>query len=389
MLRFGAYTGDSNTAFKALESSLGGYQLAVVQKFYSWGDDPSTFVTAVAPRAAMMCIDLGSVTWAQIANGSQDSYINKMAAVSKAAGRPTYWRIGAEMNGNWESYFVTSSNAAACKSAFQHMASLMHAVTPNAKIVWCPNDSTSSGGADPASYYPGSASVDIIGIDSYSWQGAAMDSFFAPYYTKYSGIDPTKEVWNCETGCQNSDSNQGAWVVAAVKSTKFPKLTTIVYENSPGTAAAPWTLTSTSLAALKTALSSAPVPPPVPPPIPPTPSPGNTGFVAPVPSKATYARSTDSLSASAIFTNASGKDMTLKWAGITSRPPGGTHGGGPFDALSPIKQNVVVKAGQTLSVSASRPFKLNDLLGMWEIYATWQGTDGTWHDGPSTYVTVK
>lgn len=259
MLRFGAYTGDSDTAFKSLESSLGGYQLAVVQKYYNWGEDPSSFVSAAAPRPIMACLDMPGVSWSSIASGGQDSYINKMISVSKAAGRPTYWRIGAEMNGNWEVYYVNNSSAAAsCKAAFQHIGSLFHAATPYAKLVFCANDSTSSGAPSPTTYYPGSSYVDIIGVDSYSWSGTAFDTFFAQYYSTYSGMDSNKEVWVCETGCQNTDANQGTWVSNAVKSTKFPNLTTIVYENSPGTAANPWTLTSSALSTLKATLGTNP-----------------------------------------------------------------------------------------------------------------------------------
>ena len=82
--------------------------------------------------------------------------------------------------------------------------------------------------------------------------------------------------------------------------------------------------------------------------------------------------------------------MTLNEATITARPPGGTgHGGGPFDDLAPIMNGVVVQPGKSYMLKATRKFKRTDKTGNWEIYATYQATDGSWHDGPSGHVTVK
>lgn len=81
--------------------------------------------------------------------------------------------------------------------------------------------------------------------------------------------------------------------------------------------------------------------------------------------------------------------MHVVFANITSRPPGGTHGGGPFDRLTPATENVVVKAGTTLTISGTRRFKSSDKVGKWEVYATYEDENGNWHDGPSVYVNVK
>lgn len=261
-MRFGAYAGDSDTGFEALESVLN-YTLGVVHKYYGWGEDPSPLIAAAAPRPVMATIDLNGVSWTQIASGNKDPDIEMMIAISKAAGRPVYWRIGAEMNGNWETYFVTNAQAAACKAAFQRIGGMFHGATPNAKLVFCVNDGSSAGAAPVSSYYPGSSFIDILGIDSYAWNSAPFDTYFAPYYATWAALDTTKEVWVCETGDPATDPNQAAWAAAAVRSTKFSRLTTFIYEDDP-TTSPPWTLTAATLTALKAALSGSPPPPPPP-----------------------------------------------------------------------------------------------------------------------------
>ena len=81
--------------------------------------------------------------------------------------------------------------------------------------------------------------------------------------------------------------------------------------------------------------------------------------------------------------------MVLNEATITARPPGGTHGGGPFNDLAPIMNGLVVRPGRSYLLKATRKFKRTDKTGVWEIYATYQSPDGGWHDGPSGSVVVK
>jgi hypothetical protein len=257
---FGAYTGDGNTDYAELESRLN-YKLGVVHKFVGWGDDPFAFVNALGDRIPLVTLENASTTWAQIASGSQDSYIQSLVTKSRTYGKPIYFRVGPEMNGNWTKWAVTSANLADFRAAWSHMACILREA-PNIKLVWCPNDSTSSGLVSPSQYYPGSAAVDIIGIDSYTWDGGitSFEACVAKAYSLYSGLDPSKHVWICETGC-NQTSRQAQWLIEMVKSTKYPKLTGIVYFNAVGNE--DWRIaTSDATTSLKDALSgsaSAPI----------------------------------------------------------------------------------------------------------------------------------
>ncbi len=56
--------------------------------------------------------------------------------------------------------------------------------------------------------------------------------------------------------------------------------------------------------------------------------------------------------------------------------------------LAPQPANVTIQPGATYTVTASRLFTPSDLLGGWRSYATYQGADGVWRDGPDRTFTV-
>lgn len=229
---FGAYSGNGNTDYQTLETKLG-HKLAIVQRFFSWGEDPDPFLNAVGDRMPLVTIEPERVSWASIASGSQDAYLNLLAARTKAYGRPVYFRIGPEMNGDWASWMVTSTGIPTFRAAWARIASIVRPA--GGKLVWCPNDVSSPGLPSPTTYYPGSAQVDIIGIDSYPWDDGrtSFDQLTAKYYPIYSGLDPSKDVWICETGC-NQVPVQATWIVSMIQSTAYPNLRAVVYFNTVG-----------------------------------------------------------------------------------------------------------------------------------------------------------
>lgn len=251
---FGAYvSGNQDTGYQMLEAKLD-HKLAIVQRFFSWGEDPSSFLQAVGDRMPMVTIEPEGITWSSIARGRQDAYLRSLASKTKAYGRPIYYRIGPEMNGDWVSWKVTSSDIKNFKSAWARIANILRPA--GGKLIWCPNATTSSGLAAPSTYYPGSLQVDIIGIDKYTWDDGqtSFDGVLAESYALYSKLDSSKDVWVCETGC-NQVPAQADWVVGIVRSTAYPKLTAVVYFDSSGSK--DWRLTSqTTIDALKAALST-------------------------------------------------------------------------------------------------------------------------------------
>ena len=95
------------------------------------------------------------------------------------------------------------------------------------------------------------------------------------------------------------------------------------------------------------------------------------------------------LNATVTYRNTSSSPVTVNQIAITSRPPGGTNSGGPFDDLSPALGSTTVQAGATVTLSASRTFTSTDSTGTWYAYATYEDTASAWHNGPNVNFTVS
>ena len=95
------------------------------------------------------------------------------------------------------------------------------------------------------------------------------------------------------------------------------------------------------------------------------------------------------LTASITYTNTGSAAMTINKIAITSRPPGGTNSGGPYDDFSPVVGLTTIQPGATLQVTASRAFTSSDPTGTWYAYATYQDTALVWHDGTNVNFTVS
>jgi hypothetical protein len=112
----------------------------------------------------------------------------------------TYVRPFHEFNGTWyAAWQVTPSRVAEYKTAFRRMATTVRAACPRCKIVWSPNNGTSSGSASPIDAYPGDDVVDVVGIDSYNANGnpvVTSASAWAAYANATSaGIPVGVEAW--------------------------------------------------------------------------------------------------------------------------------------------------------------------------------------------------
>jgi hypothetical protein len=118
--------------------------------------------------------------WQAEADGVHDSYYHQLFATlaQLRAGRgTTYVRPWYEFNGNWMAWSVTSSDIDNFKAAWIRMANIARQEFPGVKLVFC---ASASNGSDVYSAYPGSAYVDVGGIDFYNnW----------PWVTTQAGFD--------------------------------------------------------------------------------------------------------------------------------------------------------------------------------------------------------
>jgi hypothetical protein len=124
-----------------------------------------------------------------IAGGQWDSALNgAFKAFSDAGQKTVVIRPGWEMNGSWEPWSVNPGNAAGFVSAFQHIASLAHSYPGmQIQVDWNPGYVTSA--TSYMSIWPGPASVDSVGIDTYGAASGVPDT--APMATSTDPNDFT------------------------------------------------------------------------------------------------------------------------------------------------------------------------------------------------------
>jgi len=158
---------------------------------------------------------------AAIASGADDAYILDWARAAKAYGAPLYLRLAHEMNGSWYAWGrgVDGNTAEEYVAMWRHVHDLFDQVgATNVRWVWCPNVIYTSG-SDPEPFYPGSAYVDVVGLDGYNLGGEASP----PTWLSFSSIfDPTldtlpsyaagKPVWIVETGSSDVGGDKPAWL---------------------------------------------------------------------------------------------------------------------------------------------------------------------------------
>jgi len=146
-----------------------------------------------------------AVTLSSIAQGTRDAWIDEQARlIARFPAVTVYVRFAHEMNGNWYSW---GQQPAAYKVAFQRLADRIHALAPNAQMVWCPNIDF------PISdYYPGHSYVDWMALDGYNMDGISTpEQVLASDYDILKGINSTKPIMLAETGCMEYPGKPG-WI---------------------------------------------------------------------------------------------------------------------------------------------------------------------------------
>lgn len=108
--------------------------------------------------------------WEQsCANGDFNSYATQLGSSLVAAGlQNSVIRLGAEMNGNWETDYIgtTTQEQNLWASCFANeVTGMRQASGENFLIDWNPNACNSN--VPFANFYPGNAYVDIVGLDQY------------------------------------------------------------------------------------------------------------------------------------------------------------------------------------------------------------------------------
>jgi F5/8 type C domain-containing protein/glycosyl hydrolase family 26 len=120
---------------------------------------------------AVGAFDAGG-SWAYAASGTYDarwrqSLTNLKARWGTRSGT-VYIRFAHEMNGDWYPWSVNSGNYTQFISGWKRYRALQKEIFPAAKLVFSVNRNSVNTGMDWRSAFPGSAYVDVLGVDYYN-----------------------------------------------------------------------------------------------------------------------------------------------------------------------------------------------------------------------------
>ncbi|HZM54819.1 MAG TPA: glycosyl hydrolase, partial [Acidimicrobiales bacterium] len=166
-------------------------------------------------------IDQDTYSLPGIASGEFDSYITAWAQGAAAWSKPLILRFAHEMNGNWYpwSIGVNGNTSAEYIAAFRHIHDLFAAAgATNVEWMWSPNvlgGSTS----DMSTEYPGTAYVNVIGLDGYNFGTATSNStwespsqIFTATLSYLTGLNLGKPVIIDEVGCAEAGGSKAEWI---------------------------------------------------------------------------------------------------------------------------------------------------------------------------------
>lgn len=227
-----------------LETTIGQI-LPIHSWFQNWsggwnGTEAAKVAAAGGNRTIMVCWEPSGITLQNITNGQYDSYITSYITVAKAYGGPVVLRPMHEMNGSWYDWAPGSGRATAGSpatyiAAWRHMVDVARAVNaPNVRFFWCANgNDANSNGVTAEACYPGTAWVDIVGFDAYSWSYEGFRSFddiMAPMYNRVTALHATAPVWIGETSVDRTGHPN--FYTQAYTSQLFPRMKAVCWFSS-------------------------------------------------------------------------------------------------------------------------------------------------------------
>jgi beta-mannanase len=242
-------------------------RLGVASAFVDWtyviGGPNESWMSAQGTRKVLLAWEPVGIRFSDVLNLRQDRYLEAVARSMRAFPYDVYVRPWPEMNASWSTWQPTSGGAKPDGgtpeqfiAAWRYLVTFMRSRgAAHLKFVF----STDAGGGPRRTpieaIWPGSAYVDVLGMDGYNWGNSAgeageswrsFDTIFTPMYRTLTSLDLTAPVWITELGCKEpaeeddwgfprSSSpvdpahSKATWIDEMMSSTAFPRVEALVY----------------------------------------------------------------------------------------------------------------------------------------------------------------
>ncbi len=181
----------------------------------------------------------------ELMSGKYDTDLEKYGQAIAAFGKPVIIRFAHEFNGDWYPWSLFNGTLVPSSTyiqAFRYVHDKMKAAgAVNARWAWAPNNANGAGNPQTiASYYPGDAYVDLIGMDGYNFGTSqawsdwkSFSQVFGSLYNWITSTHPTKPVFIAEMGCSSTGGDKAAWINDMFHQLEntFPAIKTFVWFN--------------------------------------------------------------------------------------------------------------------------------------------------------------
>jgi hypothetical protein len=185
-------------------------------------------------------------TDSQILNGQFDSQLETFAVAASHYSAQVVLALGEEVNCDnsdpWGGAYP-GNTVASTIAAFQHEATIVKGIAPNVKIAYSANNDSCYGQPAASAYFPGSAYVDILGVDGFDFGGQSWDSVFDHALQPLQSLG--KPIWILSEGVTASD-NQSQFLKDTYTGAAKYGVPVVMYFNQP-----PFNLSSASLSTLQ------------------------------------------------------------------------------------------------------------------------------------------
>jgi mannan endo-1,4-beta-mannosidase len=242
---FGAAVDDlprGRARLPALESELG-QPVGIASTYVDWshvfpGPD-ERWMAAGGKRKVLLSWEPWKIRFSDVTGHRTDSYLQSVADALRTFPSDLYVRPWPELNGDWSTWQPTArgekrdgGTPAEFVAAWRYVVSFFRdRGIRNLKFVFNVDAANGPASTPVRGIWPGSAYVDVLGIDGFNWSAGRSRSFrqiFAPMYATLTALDPNLPVWVTEFGCAPRRTRP-EWLAEMMTTRAFPRLRAVVY----------------------------------------------------------------------------------------------------------------------------------------------------------------